>query len=113
MTTAFLGDSLLHLKAEKENPFCYGYCVKKTVILLIDLESSHADTYSQQESASYKKESSTVGLHPLSAFHALTGNFLEAAIFETATTISPLFLISNGSKILVPMKNDRNCIGFS
>lgn len=48
--------------------------------LLIDLDSSHADTYGRQEQASYNAHYGTVGFHPLVAFDGLTGDFLKAQL---------------------------------
>lgn len=54
--------------------------LRKTDTLLIDLDSSHADTYGQQENASYNAHYGTVGFHPLVAFDGLTGDFLKAKL---------------------------------
>lgn len=54
--------------------------VRKADTLLIDLDSSHADTYGKQENASYNAHYGTVGFHPLVAFDGLTGDFLKAQL---------------------------------
>lgn len=48
--------------------------------LIIDLDSTHADTYGKQESASYNTHYGTVGFHPLVAFNGITGDFLKAKL---------------------------------
>lgn len=47
---------------------------------MIDLDSSHADTYGKQEQASYNTHYGTVGFHPLVAFDGFTGDFLKAQL---------------------------------
>lgn len=42
--------------------------LRKVAILLIDLDTSHMDTYGQQESASYNTYYGTSGFHPLLTF---------------------------------------------
>jgi hypothetical protein len=48
--------------------------------IIFDLDSTHADTDSNQESAAYNTHYSTVGYHPLVAFDGITGDFLKAAL---------------------------------
>lgn len=54
--------------------------LRQTEALLIDLDSTHSDTYGRQESASYNAHYGTVGFHPLLAFDGLTGDFLKAQL---------------------------------
>ena len=54
--------------------------IRKSDTLLIDLDSSHADTYGRQEHASYNAHYGTVGFHPLVAFDGLSGDFLKAQL---------------------------------
>lgn len=54
--------------------------MRKTDTLLIDLDSSHADTHGNQENATYNAHYGTVGFHPLVAFDGLTGDFLKAQL---------------------------------
>ena len=54
--------------------------MRQSDTLLIDLDSSHADTYGKQEQASYNAHYGTVGFHPLVAFDGLTGDFLKAQL---------------------------------
>lgn len=44
------------------------------------MDSTHADTYGEQESASFKAHYGTVGFHPLVAFDGITGNFLKSQL---------------------------------
>ncbi|ARF14667.1 hypothetical protein SporoS204_11240 [Sporosarcina ureae] len=46
----------------------------------MDLDSSHADTYTQQEKAAYNARYQTIELHPLVAFDRLTGDLLKAKL---------------------------------
>jgi len=54
--------------------------VRDSKALIIDLDSTHADTYGKQESASYNSHYGTVGFHPLVAFDGVTGDFLKAQL---------------------------------
>ena len=48
--------------------------------LIIDLDSTHSDTYGKQEAAAYNAHYGTVGFHPLVAFDGMTGDFLKAQL---------------------------------
>ena len=48
--------------------------------LIFDLDSTHSDTYGQQESAAYNAHYGTIGFHPLVAFDGVTGDFLKAKL---------------------------------
>ena len=48
--------------------------------IIFDLDSTHADTFGQQESAAYNTHYGTVGFHPLVAFDGVTGDFLKAQL---------------------------------
>lgn len=54
--------------------------LRQSDTLLIDLDSSHADTHGKQEQASYNTHYGTVGFHPLVAFDGFTGDFLKAQL---------------------------------
>ncbi|WP_040207447.1 IS1380 family transposase [Neobacillus jeddahensis] len=54
--------------------------IRDSKALIIDLDSTHADTYGKQESASYNSHYGTVGFHPLVAFDGMTGDFLKAQL---------------------------------
>lgn len=53
---------------------------RQTKAMIVDLDSSHADTYGQQEMAAYNAHYQTIGFHPLVAFDGLTGDFLKAKL---------------------------------
>lgn len=53
---------------------------RESKALIIDLDSTHADTYGKQESAAYNSHYGTVGFHPLVAFDGITGDFLKAQL---------------------------------
>lgn len=48
--------------------------------LVLDLDSTHSDTYGNQEEAAYNGHYGTTGYHPLVAFDGLTGDFLKAEL---------------------------------
>ncbi|WML30291.1 IS1380 family transposase [Neobacillus sp. OS1-32] len=54
--------------------------IRESKALIIDLDSTHADTYGKQESTSYNSHYGTVGFHPLVAFDGITGDFLKAQL---------------------------------
>ena len=53
---------------------------RKSLALFIDLDSTHSDTYGEQESSSYNSHYGTMGFHPLVAFDGATGDFLKAKL---------------------------------
>lgn len=48
--------------------------------LIIDLDSTHSDTFGNQESTNFNSHYGTTGYHPLVAFDGLTGDFLKAEL---------------------------------
>jgi len=48
--------------------------------VIFDLDSTHSDTYGNQESAAYNAHYGTVGFHPLVAFDGVTGDFIKASL---------------------------------
>ncbi len=46
----------------------------------MDLDSTHADTYGEQEDATFNTHYGTIGFHPLVAFDGITGDFLKAKL---------------------------------
>lgn len=48
--------------------------------LLIDLDSTHSDTFGNQEDTNFNAHYGTNGYHPLVAFDGLTGDFLKAEL---------------------------------
>lgn len=61
--------------------------------LVIDLDSTHADTYGNQEQTAFNAHYGTRGYHPLVAFDGQTGHFLKAQLrpgnVYTSTEIKP------------------------
>jgi hypothetical protein len=53
---------------------------RNTTELLIDLDSTHSDTFGNQERTDYNAHYGTTGYHPLVAFDGLTGDFLKAEL---------------------------------
>ncbi len=53
---------------------------RESKVLIFDLDSTHSDTYGNQESAAYNAHYGTVGSHPLVAFDGITGDFLKAKL---------------------------------
>jgi len=54
--------------------------VRNATELLIDLDSTHSDTFGFQEQTDYNAHYQTNGYHPLVAFDGLTGDFLKAEL---------------------------------
>ncbi|WP_019412362.1 IS1380 family transposase, partial [Paenisporosarcina sp. TG20] len=53
---------------------------RKSKAIIFDLDSTHADTYGNQESIAYNAHYGTVGFHPLVVFDGVTGDFLKAKL---------------------------------
>lgn len=53
---------------------------RESKALIFDLDSTHSDTYGDQESTAYNAHYGTVGFHPLVAFDGVTGDFLKAKL---------------------------------
>lgn len=53
---------------------------RQSKALIFDLDSTHSDTYGDQEQSSYNAHYRTTGFHPLVAFDGLTGDFLKAQL---------------------------------
>lgn len=51
-----------------------------TTELVLDLDSSYAETYGKQAQSDYNQHYRVVGFHPLVAFDGLTGDFLKAQL---------------------------------
>lgn len=72
--------ALQQLQAANQELLDRVHQLRQSTTLLIDLDSSHADTYGKQENASYNSHYGTVGFHPLVAFDGFTGDFLKAQL---------------------------------
>lgn len=53
---------------------------RKSKALIFDLDSTHSDTYGNQESTAYNAHYGTIGFHPLVVFDGVTGDFLKAKL---------------------------------
>ncbi|MFV8771944.1 IS1380 family transposase [Aerococcus viridans] len=54
--------------------------IRNDTELIIDLDSTHSDTFGYQEQTDYNTHYQTYGYHPLVAFDGLTGDFLKAEL---------------------------------
>jgi len=54
--------------------------IRNDMELIIDVDSTHSDTFGRQEQTDYNAHYQTYGYHPLVAFDGLTGDFLEAEL---------------------------------
>lgn len=54
--------------------------VRNDTDMIIDLESTHFDTFGNQEQTAYNVHYGTTGYHPMVAFDGLTGDFLKAVL---------------------------------
>ncbi|MFV8240744.1 IS1380 family transposase [Aerococcus viridans] len=54
--------------------------VRNDTNMIIDLDSTHSDTFGNQEQTDYNAHYQTNGYHPLVAFDGLTGDFLKAKL---------------------------------
>ncbi|SIO31944.1 Transposase DDE domain group 1 [Carnobacterium alterfunditum] len=53
---------------------------RNTTEMIFDLDSTHSDTFGNQEKSDYNAHYQTNGYHPLVAFEGLTGDFLKAEL---------------------------------
>ena len=54
--------------------------IRNTNEMIFDLDSTHSDTFGNQEMTDYNAHYQTTGYHPLVAFDGLTGDFLKAEL---------------------------------
>lgn len=54
--------------------------VRNDTNMIIDLDSTHSDTFGNQEQTAYNTHYGTDGYHPLVAFDGLSGDFLKAKL---------------------------------
>lgn len=54
--------------------------IRNDTELIIDIDSTHSDTFGHQEQTDYNAHYQTYGYHPLLAFDGLTGDFLKAEL---------------------------------
>lgn len=72
--------SIDHLNRANQELLDKIHAFRKAQALFIDLDSTHSDTYGEQESSSYNSHYGTMGFHPLVAFDGATGDFLKAKL---------------------------------
>ncbi len=56
------------------------HTARNTTEMIFDLDSTHSDTFGNQETSGYNAHYQTNGYHPLVAFEGLTGDFLKAEL---------------------------------
>jgi hypothetical protein len=78
--TRFDEDSIHHLNQANQELLDKIHAFRKSEALFIDLDSTHSDTYGDQESSDYNAHYGTMGYHPLVAFDGATGDFLKAKL---------------------------------
>jgi len=54
--------------------------VRNNTNMVIDLDSTHSDTFGNQEQTDYNTHYQTTGYHPLVAFDGMTGDFLKSEL---------------------------------
>lgn len=54
--------------------------IRNNTELVIDIDSTHSNTFGRQEQTNYNAHYQTYGYHPLVAFDGLTGDFLKAEL---------------------------------
>jgi len=78
--TRFDNESMEQLNQANQELLDKVHTFRGSKAIIFDLDSTHADTYGEQESASYNTHYGTVGFHPLVAFDGITGDFLKAKL---------------------------------
>ncbi|WP_033827309.1 IS1380 family transposase, partial [Bacillus andreraoultii] len=78
--TRFNQESIDHLNQANQELRDKIHAFRKSQALFIDLDSTHSDTYGNQESSSFNAHYGTLGFHPLVAFDGATGDFLKAKL---------------------------------
>ncbi len=76
----FNHESIVKLEQGNQELLDKMHRMRKSNALLIDLDSTHADTYGHQEETAYNSHYGTIGYHPLVAFDGATGDFLKAQL---------------------------------
>lgn len=78
--TRFDKESIDHLNQANQELVDKIHSFRGSEALFIDLDSTHSDTYGNQEDSSYNAHYGTMGFHPLVAFDGATGDFLKAKL---------------------------------
>lgn len=66
---------------------------RNTTEMIIDLDSTHSDTFGNQEGTNYNAHYQTNGYHPLVAFDGLTGGFATLEVYETCELNESFYVI--------------------
>jgi len=72
--------SILNLQAANQQLVDNVHQYRNSKTVIFDLDSTHADTYGNQESNAYNAHYGTVGFHPIVAVDDVTGDFLKAKL---------------------------------
>lgn len=78
--TRFDNNSIEQLNQANQELLDKVHAFRGSKALIVDLDSTHSDTFGEQESAAYNTHYGTVGFHPLVAFDGVTGDFLKAKL---------------------------------
>lgn len=78
--TRFDEESIQQLNQANQKLLDKVLAFRKSKAIIFDLDSTHADTYGEQEESAYNTHYGTVGFHPLVAFDGITGDFLKAQL---------------------------------
>lgn len=78
--TRFDGESIQQLNQANQKLLDNVHAFRESKAIIFDLDSTHADTYGDQEASAYNTHYGTVGFHPLVAFDGITGDFLKAQL---------------------------------
>lgn len=73
-------ETILRLQVLNQDLIDKARLVRNDTNMIIDLDSTHSDTFDHQEETAYNAHYGTNGYHPLVAFDGLTGDFLKAKL---------------------------------
>lgn len=74
-----IGKALI-LQALNQALLCQVRLIRNNTELVIDIDSTHLDTFGHQEQSNYNAHYQTYGHHSLVSFDGLTGDFLKAKL---------------------------------
>ena len=73
-------ETILTLQVLNQDLIDKARLVRNDTNMIIDLDSTHSDTFGHQEQTAYNAHYGTNGYHPLVAFDGITGDFLKAKL---------------------------------
>ena len=76
----FTEENIDQLQALNQSLIDKARLIRNDTELIIDVDSTHSDTFGRQEQTDYNAHYQTYGYHPLVAFDGLTGDFLKAEL---------------------------------